>query len=90
MTDQTNITVAKRQEWMGLLARAPEDALITRPLDIVEAVLLETQQKLRATEETAEKEADDNIDALKSDFQGKLDRIEELAHLDENAKKQLK
>ncbi|KUJ78726.1 phosphonate C-P lyase system protein PhnG [Ruegeria profundi] len=28
MTDQTNIAVAKRQEWMGLLARAPEDALM--------------------------------------------------------------
>lgn len=29
MTDQTEIATAARKEWMGLLARAPEDAVMT-------------------------------------------------------------
>lgn len=36
MTHQTEIATAARQEWMGLLARAPEDAMLTLWKDLAD------------------------------------------------------
>jgi len=61
-----------------------------RPLEVIEEVVISTQNKLRAAETSAQEEADNKIKKLRADFQERLDKIEGTEGLDENAKKQLK
>jgi hypothetical protein len=78
--------LASDQDFLSLRTRRPQ----TRPLNLIQGVITETERVKRETIEAANIKAETAVNTAKADFAKAQDKIDAAADLDENAKDQLK